>query len=136
VLVEFALALPILLLIVVGVVDFGMLFQEYQVVTNAAREGARMAVLQGFSEGDITNRVQDYLTAGGVTETPIVDVGDPELVTPAGGGTPYTARRVTVDLTHTFGYLSPIASLFGGEFDTVTLRGTSVMRTEVAAGGG
>ncbi len=48
-LVEFALVLPLLLVIIGGIVDFGFLFQRYEVVTNAAREGARLAVLPGLS---------------------------------------------------------------------------------------
>ena len=44
-LVEFALVLPLLLLIVLGIVEFGFMFQRYEVITNAAREGARMGVL-------------------------------------------------------------------------------------------
>ena len=40
-LVEFALALPLLLVVLAGIVDFGFVFQRYEVITNAAREGAR-----------------------------------------------------------------------------------------------
>ncbi len=47
-LVELALALPLLLLVVMGIIDFGFLFQRYEVVTNAAREGARIATLPGL----------------------------------------------------------------------------------------
>lgn len=42
--VELALAMPLLLLIIAGVVDLGMLFWEKHVLTNATREGARAAV--------------------------------------------------------------------------------------------
>ena len=42
-LIEFALTLPLLLLLVLGIIEFGFLFQEYEVVTNASREGARLA---------------------------------------------------------------------------------------------
>ena len=42
-LVEFALVLPMLLLVVLGIAEFGFIFQRYEVVTNAAREGARIA---------------------------------------------------------------------------------------------
>ena len=38
-LIEFALVLPLLLLVVLGIMDFGLLFQRYEAVTNAAREG-------------------------------------------------------------------------------------------------
>ena len=49
-LIEFALSLPILLLLVVlGIIDFGLLFRRYEVVTNAAREGARVAILPGYA---------------------------------------------------------------------------------------
>ena len=44
VIVEFALTLPLLLLILMGVFDFGMAFQEKLLAINAAREGARTAV--------------------------------------------------------------------------------------------
>ena len=49
-LVEFALVLPLLLLVVLGIAEFGFIFQRYEVVTNAAREGARMAVLPGYTD--------------------------------------------------------------------------------------
>src|SRR5438105_3533494 len=43
--IEMALTLPLLLLVVLGMFDFGLLFQRFEVVTNAAREGARLGVL-------------------------------------------------------------------------------------------
>ena len=49
-LVEFALVFPMLLLVMLGIMDFGFLFQRYEVVTNAAREGARVAILPGYTE--------------------------------------------------------------------------------------
>jgi len=42
-LVELAFVLPILLLIVMGIVEFGRIFNAYLIVTNASREGARYA---------------------------------------------------------------------------------------------
>ena len=47
-LVEFAFVFPTLLLVMLGIIDFGFLFQRYEVVTNAAREGARVAILPGY----------------------------------------------------------------------------------------
>ena len=47
--IEFALIFPLLLLVILGIVDFGFLFQRYEVLTNATREGARMAVLPGYT---------------------------------------------------------------------------------------
>ena len=48
-LIEFALVFPLLLMVVLAIVDFGFMFQRYEVVTNAEREGARIAVLAGYS---------------------------------------------------------------------------------------
>src|SRR5215831_20227506 len=69
-LIEFALVLPILLLLVLGIVDFGFLFQRLEVVTNAAREGARIAVLPSYDAYDIRVRVNNYLVDGGVPIDP------------------------------------------------------------------
>jgi len=44
-LVEFALILPVILLLVVGVLEFARAWNLHQVMTDAAREGARRAVL-------------------------------------------------------------------------------------------
>ena len=46
-LVEFALMLPVLLLLVVGVMEFGLVINQYMVVAESAREGARSAALGG-----------------------------------------------------------------------------------------
>ena len=128
-LIEFALSLPLVLLILVGIFDFGFLFQKYQVVTNAAREGARMMILPGYSEADCKSRVSAYLLAGGVKETDTTTC-QPELITPA-GATASTGMRVRVEITHTFKFIS----LFAPGIANVKLHAVSVMRAEVAAGG-
>jgi hypothetical protein len=58
--VEMAIVLPILLLFVMGIVEFGRAWNIYQVITDAAREGARRAVVR---DGDTAAKV-------GTTETP------------------------------------------------------------------
>ena len=55
-----------MLLIALGIFDFGILFQRYEVVTNAAREGARIAVLPGYADADVDARVRQYVQAGGL----------------------------------------------------------------------
>ena len=49
--VELALILPVLLLLIGGVVDFGRAFFAQVVITNAAQEGARAGVVQGDAVG-------------------------------------------------------------------------------------
>ncbi len=46
-LVETALMLPIILLILMGIIDFGLMFNNYLTVSNASREGARKAAVGG-----------------------------------------------------------------------------------------
>ncbi len=58
-LVELAIMLPILLIILLGVVDFGRVFYAYVTITNASREGARYGSLHsGAPIGDIRNQVR------------------------------------------------------------------------------
>ena len=60
-LVEFALVVPILVVLLFGIWEFGRLFESQLIVTNAAREGARYAI---EGDSDVQTRVVDYLTAG------------------------------------------------------------------------
>jgi Flp pilus assembly protein TadG len=61
-LVEFALILPILLLVLVGMLEFGRILFIYVNVSNAAREGARYGVVHPTDLGGIQNHVTEYLT--------------------------------------------------------------------------
>ncbi len=138
-LIEMALVLPLLVFVLVGIIDFGFLFQQYQAVTNASREGARVAVLPGYQDADIESRVGAYLVASGLPLP--VNAGNGRLtiartsVAPAGGGTNFTVVTVTVRYPHNLTFLSPIAVFFGGDFGAVTLRAASAMRVETAASG-
>lgn len=136
--VEMALAFPILLLVVLGIMDFGIMFQQYQVITNAAREGARVAVLPDYDpDVDATARAQDYISrsflAGDGTTTPTV------VVTPAEtglfSGHCMSTYTVTVTYPHEFIFISGIGRFFNTEFGTKTLTASSTMRAETAAGG-
>jgi Flp pilus assembly protein TadG len=137
-LVEFALVLPVLLLVFGGIIDFGMLLQRQQVITNAAREGARLAVLPGYSTADVQARVTAFVREGlnSTTESPTTTV-TPVTLTP-GTGPAFQAAQVQVGLADRFLILGPIVSLVGGNggsFGTITLRATTTMRVETAATG-
>jgi Flp pilus assembly protein TadG len=131
-LIEFALVFPLLLFVVLGIIDFGFLFQRFEVVTNAAREGARVAVLPGYSDADVQTRVNQYLTAGGLTGPSTTSVGAPQLL-PV-GGLCVTLRPVTVAYPYTYSFIGGIAGYFGGSFTNKTLRATVAMRNELPAG--
>ena len=61
VLVEIAIILPLIVILLVGMLEFGVLFHNYLKVQKATREGARYAAL-GISEVGIAQRIQDYST--------------------------------------------------------------------------
>jgi Flp pilus assembly protein TadG len=135
-LVEFALALPLLLVVFGGIIDFGLLLQRHQVLSNAAREGARLRILPGYSEGDCQARVQAYVREGiaNPTATPVTVC--PLITVTPGTGPPFEATQVTVTFTEPFLVLGPIVNLAGGTWSlgsSITLRSRSTMRLEAGS---
>jgi len=63
-LLETALTLPLLLLVSVSIFEFGRAYQTWQVLTNAAREGARIAVLPNVTATQVETRVRAYMDSG------------------------------------------------------------------------
>ena len=63
-LLETAITLPLLLLASVAIFEFGRAFQTWEVLTNAAREGARVAVLPSSTHAAAEARARAYLDAG------------------------------------------------------------------------
>lgn len=59
--VEMALVLPIFTMVVFGIIEFGRAFQIMQLVTNAAREGCRRAIVDGSTNVDVTTYIQTFL---------------------------------------------------------------------------
>jgi Flp pilus assembly protein TadG len=134
-LVEFAVVAPVMLLVLLGIIDFGLLFQRYQVITNAAREGARIAVLPGYTiPDDVEYRVTQFLTAAGLDEEATTTV-DPAVDFPVGTTGPCVRMvPVTVSYPHTYSFIGGIASYFGSDdFTATTLQATAMMRNELAA---
>jgi Flp pilus assembly protein TadG len=99
--VEFALVLPVLLLVVLGTIDWGWYFYVSQVVTNAAREGARAGSLtpttgsDGTAINDAKTTAEAYLTAAGIaggtaTATTAAGAVEVTVVVPTGSLTGFT----------------------------------------------
>jgi Flp pilus assembly protein TadG len=130
-LIEFALVFPLLLLLMFGIIDFGLLFQRYETVTNAAREGARIAVLPGYKNEDVTARVNQYLAISGLTATATITPIAPHTQPLSVGGACMTITGVTVRYPYQYLFIGKIVGLFGGaEFTTKTLIATAEMRSE------
>jgi len=137
-LIEFALIFPLLLLVLLGIIDFGLMFQRYEVLTNATREGARIAVLPNYTAADVQMRVCDYLTSGGVPTTgcrtaptnPLVTV-TPTPIAMGAGVTPISAVTVTLAYQHNYMFIRPILMIMGGGWTNAkTITTTAVMRME------
>lgn len=110
-LLETAIVLPLLLFVAVGIIEFGRAYQTWQVLTNAAREGARVAVLPGTTDGAVTTRVQDYLEAGQLPAWADADVDiDRDDEISIGTGTA-SASRIVVSYPFEFMVLQPVAAL-------------------------
>ena len=136
-LIELALVLPLLLLVFAAIIDFGFLFQRFEVLTNAAREGARLGVLDGYVEADVDARVASYLNSAGLTVT-----GDPTTVGYANHtlstGKVIRVITVTVQYPAEFYNIGPMVALVTGSssWSTMMLQASSTMRTELVTGGG
>jgi len=145
-LVEFAFILPLLLVIIAGIWDFGRAYRINQAITNAAREGARLAVVPaGLNQAAaVQNRVVDYLAKSNVDTSPIaankntyIRVQNPSndpantVVTvnlPGGGTTLVTVSRVTVDYPFNFVLFGPVIKLL---VPGSTLGGAMLLHTTV-----
>lgn len=132
-LVEFAIVLPLLLLLLFGAIEFGLVLYNQQVITNASREGARagiVAQVPRVTAGQINTVVQNYCAG--------------HLVTFAGGGnlavgstanpTALFGQDLNVTVSYNYNFLvlpNIIGAFFGGGLgNTLVLNAATVMRYE------
>jgi Flp pilus assembly protein TadG len=120
--VELAICLPILTLLVFGSIEFGLLFYNQQVITNASREGVRAGIVTGTTTDDIIDIVKNYCNGKLINLN-----GDNELltdeVTVSG---PDGNNDLTVRVDYDYDFL--LASILG--FTDKTLSAQTIMRME------
>jgi Flp pilus assembly protein TadG len=128
-LLEAAITIPMILMICVGIFEFGRAYQTWQVLTNAAREGARLACLAGPTDADVRARVNTYLQGGGLTR-----LADSNIVvtrnSPLGSS---TGSLVQVNYPFSFIVLNPVVRLVAPRATTgspITMHAQSLMRNE------
>jgi Flp pilus assembly protein TadG len=107
--VEFALVVPVLLALLIGIMEFGWLVRNNYLLANASREGARHASL-GKTTAEVQERVRSAGSAMGVTNTHIVLTYDATgsnqwVAWPADSGTKNgvpvdSTLRVTIRIAH------------------------------------
>ena len=136
--VEFAIVLPLLLMLIFGMIEFSVMLYDKAMLTNASREGTRLGILFRTDPipvtgiGSIPDTVDNYL------QNNLISLGQPNATwttsvsgtcTAAGAGAP-----ITVTVTYPYDFLVlPNLDIFGYfDFlsDTLTLRATTTMRCE------
>jgi Flp pilus assembly protein TadG len=138
--VEFAIVLPVLLLILFGIVEMALVFYDKAMITNASREGARAGIVfradantgiySPMTETQISTVVNNYLADNLVTfsnATATTGV-DPDQCPPLTATPP---RQITVTITYPYTFLvlpNFIASLLG--VNPLNLTAVTVMRCE------
>ncbi|HYM15302.1 MAG TPA: TadE family protein [Dehalococcoidia bacterium] len=134
---EFAVVLPLLMLLVFGVVEFGSVMKSYIQLTNASREAARYAALGSTagaypanckSSGDATVVGRACEVLGGLK---LANVSNVAVTYPQGN---VSGNKVVVTVTYVYHYFTPVGGIigfFGGESkSTLTLNSSTTMRLE------
>jgi len=125
--VEMAIVLPLLLTLVFAIGEFGLMYTQWQTLTNAAREGARAGVVfrgtncvAGTVQTEIQNAVSTYMVNTGVA-TASITTNSSGVCTGSG-----TQLQVTAQVPYSFAALPGLAGLQS----SITLSATSTMRNE------
>ena len=141
--VEFALILPVLLLMFVIALDFGRLFFSYIEINNAAREGAaaaayqprNLAVIIAAARQETNAQAQRGENSVVVTKACFTSGGaalDCTLASSGSGG----GNRITVSVNEPFTFLTPLMSNFFGGNLQMTATATSSITDYLPSGGG
>lgn len=129
-LIETAITIPIVLLIAVGIFEFGRAYQTWQVLTNAAREGARVAILADATDDRVTTAVQAYMTSGRLSNAASAQISINRNVPLTVG----SASQITVSYPFSFIVLNPVARLVVSGTNTgsaaLTMQSVALMRNE------
>lgn len=118
-LVEFAILLPLLLLIIMGIFEFGLMLNSYLTIHNSAREGARLGIVAG-SNSEISELISN-ISPTLDTENLIVNITPAEGIRKSGG-------TLTVEVIYDYQVSIPIISnILSG---VVVLKAQTSMRIE------
>lgn len=126
--VEFAIVLPLLLTVLIGIIDFSLLLYDKAVITNASREGARAGIV--LKDPKLTN-AQIQTIASNYCKTFLISLGPLAIptvtVTQSAPPSFSTPLRVTVSYPYTGALVGTFLSALTGP---LTLSATSVMNNE------
>lgn len=122
-LVEFAITLPLLLLLLLGIVDFARAWNVYQVLTDAGREGTRNAVVDnGSTQADVKLIIRTAAARAGIS----LSDSDITIAEGAGRGDPTT---ITISYQHNLRFVGGLFGVLTGD-NTLNFNVVSTMRRE------
>ena len=134
--VEFAIILPLLLILVFGIIEFSILFYDKAMITNASREGAREGIVYRYDPDGGLNHPDDaeiVATVDQYVQNHLISFGSSSGVTTTitrPGDSPGDSLTVTVNYDYTFLVFDSLLSLVGGSLDGISLGAVTVMRLE------
>lgn len=125
--VEFAIVAPLLFLFVFGLIEYGRMVMVQQVITNASREAARRAVLDGATYAEVNTFVSGYLTSAAIPTAAV----KPVTINPSNPAAATYGAPVSVTVSIDFNKVSwlPKPIWLGGK----SLQATTTMRRESAS---
>ena len=115
-LVEFAFVLPILLLILIAIFDFGRAVYAYSVVANCAREGARYGIIDPQDQQGIIDAVQNSAMGLDLAQL-TVNITYP------------TTDTLKVEVSYNFQLITPLVAELVSDNGTLTLSSAATMYT-------
>jgi Flp pilus assembly protein TadG len=135
--VEFAIVLPLMLVLIFGIIEFSILFYNKAMITNASREGARAGIVFAVSrpsQADIQAIVDNYAANHLINFDPSQNLTTTAVWTDTNGDTAISAGEpltVTVNYTYKFLALPNIIALVRGSFsNTQPINAVTVMMYE------
>ena len=127
--VEFALIAVILFTLLLGIVQFGYLFFQWNEITHAAREGARWAALEYPAGSVSTVGTVRYNVAQAAPDMGLTDADI--TVDPANPDISYVGETATVTVEHAVPIFAPLMQTILGTSDaSITLQSTAKFRIE------
>lgn len=129
-LVEFALILPLLLVLLIAIVDFSLAFFSYNSIANGAREGARYGVIHPDDAAGIQARA--LASAIGLDQAAVtVNVACADINAATIACTDANAATVSVTASYDYHLITgPMVRLFGASAGVLNLRALATMRLE------
>ncbi len=119
-LVEFSLAVFLLVMILFSILEGGLLMNAKTVLTSAARETARVCAVEGGRTPGALQRLSDSLTAGGIDPDDVT-----ALISP---GQAIYGTTIRVELHYDYEVVSPVVRAIVG--NTIPLTSKAVTRSE------